>query len=172
MKATRRFVLPGVIEVTVGALGSVTGVTAARGMDAPPVPAVLIATTETYDMVPFVNPLMVQVVRAVEQLDTTDPLTAALYAVAVYPVTVEPPLSDGASHETTAEALPPVAMAERGSDGGDAGVAVTAFETEPSPTSLTPRMSTEYEVPFVRPKIVKGLFKLPASTHAPEFNWY
>ena len=123
-------------------------------------------------MVPFVNPLMVQVVRAVEQLDTTDPLTAALNAVAVYPVTVTPPLSDGASHEITAETLPPVAMTERGSEGGVAGVAVTAFEAEPSPTSLTARRLTEYEVPFVRPKIVKGLFKLPASTHAPEFNRY
>jgi len=48
-----------------------------------------------------------------------------------------------------------------GASGAPSGVAETAFDAVPLPSELTARNFTEYEVPFVKPVIVNGLFVAP-----------
>ena len=60
--------LPGVPTTIVGAPGTVVGVTAADAVDADPVPAELVAVTANVYDVPFVSPLIVQLVVDVVQV--------------------------------------------------------------------------------------------------------
>ena len=80
--------LPGVPTTSVGDPGIVGGVTAADAVDADPVPAELLAVTVNVYGVPFVSPLIVQLVAGVAgDTDVTEHV-AALLAVAVYRVIV------------------------------------------------------------------------------------
>jgi hypothetical protein len=88
---------PGVAVTAVGAPGTVLGVTAALGKEASELPAALAAVSVNVYAVPLVRPVTVAVVAPVV-------LTVAPSgeAVTVYPVTGDPPLLDGAIHETRA----------------------------------------------------------------------
>src|ERR1035437_3034199 len=94
---TTAWAFPGVAVTAIGAPGTVLGVTAALALDAGEVPAALAAVTVNVYAVPLVRPVTVAVVAPVV-------LTVAPSgeAVTVYPVTGDPPLLDGAIHETRA----------------------------------------------------------------------
>jgi hypothetical protein len=88
---------PGAAATAVGAPGTVLGVTAALGKEASELPAALAAVSVNVYAVPLVRPVTVAVVAPVV-------LTVAPSgeAVTVYPVIRDPPLLDGAIHETRA----------------------------------------------------------------------
>ena len=128
---------PGWLAVTpVGAPGTVAGVdgvTELEGADGPLVPTAFVAVTVKVYEVPFVRPLTVQPVPAVEQVKPPGD------EVAVYPVMGLPP-SLPADQLTFAVVSPAVALTEVGAPGAVAGVpGMTAFEGpdgSPVPTAF------------------------------------
>jgi len=97
VQLTSASALPAVAITAVGAPGTVLGVTAALSNDAGEVPTTLVAVTVNVYAVPLTRPETVAVVAPVV-------LTVAPSgeAVTVYPVTGEPPLLEGATHEMRA----------------------------------------------------------------------
>jgi hypothetical protein len=88
---------PGAAFTAVGAPGTVLGVTAALGKEASELPAALAAVSVNVYAVPLVRPVTVAVVPMIVLA-----LAPPGEAVTVYPVTGDPPLLDGATHETRA----------------------------------------------------------------------
>jgi hypothetical protein len=88
---------PGAAVTAVGAPGTVFGVTAALGKEASELPAALAAVTVNVYAVPLVRPVTVAVVPMIVLA-----LAPPGDAVTVYPVTGDPPLLEGATHETRA----------------------------------------------------------------------
>ena len=113
--------------------------------EAADVPIMLVAVTvKVYD-VPLVRPLIVQLVDAVVQVNPPGVL------VAVYEVTTEPPLLDGATQVTVALVEAAVAVAEVGAPGTVGNVAVTELEAGlDCPVALVTTAVKVYVVPGVR----------------------
>ena len=110
---------PAVALTAVGESGVVSGVTAADAALAGESPTPFVATTVNVYAVPFARPVH----AAVSPVTTHDP--PAGDAVTAYDVIAAPPSSDGAVHETEAEALPGTAVTAVGADGATAcGVTV------------------------------------------------
>jgi hypothetical protein len=133
----------GVLPMNPGALG----VTALLAEDASEVPAALVAVAVNVYAVPLVSPVTVAVVG---------PAVLALAppgdAVTVYPVTGEPPLLAGAVHDTTAEALPAIAVTAIGDPGTVRGVTATlGDEAGEVPAALVAVAVNVYAVPLVSP---------------------
>src|SRR5664280_1735427 len=97
--------LPATAVTAVGALGFAVGVTAVLADEASEVPAALVAVTVNVYGLSLVRPATVAV-RAPPVVAVAPPGVA----VTVYPVIGEPPLLAGAVHDTTAWALPAVAV--------------------------------------------------------------
>jgi hypothetical protein len=107
-------------------------VTASEAVEASEEPTAFVARTVNVYAVPLVSPETVQVVAlVVEQVkEPGDEVT-------VYPVIAEPPVSVGAVHETTTEALPRVPLTAVGEPGTVAGVTeAEAVEELEVPTSF------------------------------------
>ena len=94
---TTAWAFPGVAATAVGTPGAVLGVVALLASDSGEVPIALVAVTVNVYAAPLTRPETVAVVAPVV-------LTVAPpgEAVTVYPVTGEPPLLEGATHETRA----------------------------------------------------------------------
>jgi hypothetical protein len=111
--------------------------------------ALVAVTLNVYD-VPFVSPGTTTVLA---------PVVVALappgVAVTVYPVTAEPPLDDGALHDTDACVSPAVATTFVGAPGTTAaavGVTVLdAAEAGPVPMAFVAVTLNVYDVPFTKP---------------------
>jgi hypothetical protein len=116
---TTAAVFPAVAVTPVGTPGATdaNGVTAAEAADAADAPATLVAVTVNVYAVPLVRPVTVAEVAPVVVI--VRPPGAA---VTVYPVTTEPPSPVGAVHDTTAAALPAVAVTPAGAPGTVLGV--------------------------------------------------
>ena len=119
---------PNTPDTPVGTPGTVAGTTAADAEEAEPAPALFVAeTVKVYD-VPFVRPVIVQLVVDVVQVNEPGD------DVTVYAVTALPPLDDGADHDTTADESPNAPDTEVGTPGTVAGTTVDdAEEAEPVP---------------------------------------
>jgi len=99
--------------------------------------------------VPFVSPVSVAVVAPVVEICSPPD------EVTVYLVIVEPPLSVGAVHDTTAWRSPAVALTAVGAPGTVIGVTGSeAVEVTESPAALVAVTVKVYAVPFVRPVTV------------------
>ena len=72
-------------------------------------------------------------------------------------VIAEPPLEDGAVNATDNCALPGVMPVMVGAPGVVRGVAAVLAVAVPSPTELTARIWTLYNVPLLRPVMTMGL---------------
>jgi hypothetical protein len=131
--------LPGTNETGVGALGTVA-VTIASLVAGVELPTALIATTSTTYDVPLTKPLIVHVVGGMFTLTAVEQLTLvpfASVAVVRYPVTVVPPLSNGAVQETSSWPMPEFTTTCLGMPGVVAGVPETSGpENDPVPTAL------------------------------------
>jgi hypothetical protein len=103
-------------------------------LDAGPAPAAFDAVTVTVYEMPFVRPVIVHDVPALLQLSELPP--PAGVAVAVYPVTAEPPFEAGAVHDTVAWPAPGVAVTPVGAPGTVRGVAEAGPEAGPVPTAF------------------------------------
>jgi len=117
-----------------GALGGPTGVTALDAAEAAEVPIAFVAVT--------VNVYDVLLVSPVTVADVVDPDTVAVRPpgddVTVYPVIGDPPVAEGAVHDTVAWPFPAVAFTAVGAPGGAAGVtALDAAEAGPGPPAVT-----------------------------------
>ena len=128
--------LPAVPVRSVGAPGTVAGSAGVTvtGADAKPSPSAFEATTVTVYSVPLVSPVRTQLV-APKVLHDAPPGEA----VAVYPVTVDPPSSAGADHDTLAMPLPGVADAPVGAPGTvtvACGVTLSVTDAGPSPSAF------------------------------------
>ena len=66
-------------------------------------------------------------------------------------MTVLPPSSTGADHDTNTSPFPPAAPGAVGSDGTDDGVADTATDGSLSPVVLVATTVNEYSVPLASP---------------------
>ena len=110
----------------VGAPGTVEGTTAAEADEAEPVPLTFVAVTVNVYEVPFVNPVTVHEVVAVEHVNEPGE------DVTVYPVIAAPPVDTGAVQDTTDWVLAaPVALTAVGAPGTVEGT--TAADTEATP---------------------------------------
>ena len=87
--------------------------------------------------------------------------------VTVYPVTGDPPSTDGAAHDTATSPLPAVAITAVGAPGTVTGgaVAVAVFDTAngPKPTLLIPATRNRYSTPFVNPVTVADVAATPGA---------
>jgi hypothetical protein len=104
----------------------VEGTTAAEADEAEPVPLTFVAVTVNVYEVPFVNPVTVHEVVAVEHVNEPGE------DVTVYPVIAAPPVDTGAVQDTTDWVLAaPVALTAVGAPGTVEGT--TAADTEATP---------------------------------------
>ena len=71
-------------------------------------------------------------------------------------VIVEPPFETGGTNVTISSSLPGVMELIVGAPGVVTGVPDTDVDEDPAPIEFTARRITEYNVPFVKPVIVKG----------------
>jgi hypothetical protein len=101
--------------------------------------------------VPLVRPVTVAVVAMIVLA-----LAPPGEAVTVYPVTGDPPLLEGATHETRAWVLPAVAVTAVGAPGTVNGVtAALADDAREVPATLVAVTVNVYAVPLTRPVTVR-----------------
>jgi len=129
----------------------VVGLIEADGADAGPVPTALVAFTVNVYAVPLVNPVTVAV---------SAPVVVAVFDpgldVTVYPLIAEPPLDDGATHDTVTAVLAATPVTEVGAP-GTTGSGVTAADGADAAPVLTAFLAVTvnvYGVPFVSPVTV------------------
>lgn len=120
--------LPAVpVPFTMRRADGTTGVTAAEGAEAGPVPALLVAETVKVYVVPLVSPVTVCDVLGDEKVCGVW-ATLAIYGVTVYEVMDAPP-SPGADHDTVASPLPATALTPFGAAGAVGGAPGTVVAT-------------------------------------------
>ena len=73
----------------------------------------------------------------------------------------EPPLLDGAVHDTVARAAPETPETDVGASGRPMGVVGSVVAAGPVPMRLVAVTLTTYEVPFLRPVMVQPLSTAP-----------
>jgi len=119
---------PNTPDTPVGTPGTVAGTTAPEAVDAEPVPALFVTVTENVYEMPFVKLGTVQlVVEVVHENEPGEDVT-------VYPVIAEPPVLDGADHETVTEESPNTPDTPVGAPGTVAGTTdADAEDAEPVP---------------------------------------
>ena len=143
----------GVDEVWLDAGKVVTGATGdtgADGADVGPGPTALTAATVNEYVAPFTKPVTVSDVAA--ELNDTG---ARPEGVTTYPVTGEPPVTDGAVHDTVTCPSPATTPTPDGGPGGPAGITETdGADAGPVPTAFTAATMNVYAVPFVNPVTV------------------
>jgi hypothetical protein len=156
---------PTVVINDVGAPGTVAALTAIDAVEVSEMPIAFVAVATYLYSVPFVSPVIVQLVvgaLTVHVLFGDSGLPDASSAVTVYEVIAEPPLFCGAVNETTADAFAVVAVTPVGGPGILAGVtADDAVESVEVPDVFVAVVLNLYAVPFVRPEIthvVAGAF--------------
>ncbi len=120
LKLTIACPLPASAITSVGASGTVLGVTLFDAAEVLPLPAAFVAKTSNVYAVPFVNPL------TVIGLSVPDAVIPPGLDVTVYPVIVAPPLLSGTLKITSACSFPIVAETSVGAPGMVLGV--TLFE--------------------------------------------
>ena len=154
--------LTGTAAVIDGAPGTVRGTTAADAAEYAPVPAAFTAATLKKYPVPFARPDAAHDTATDETLAahpaaSTNGPPAPADRCTLYPVTGDPPDTDGADHDTTADPSPGTPATPDGTPGTVRGVTPTAADAAPSPAAFTARTRTSYPVPFTRPVIASGL---------------
>jgi hypothetical protein len=151
--------LPGATVTPVGEYGRSSGVTAADGADAAPLPALFDATTVNVYAVPFVRPVTLQVSApvVVHVLPPGEEVT-------VYPVIGVPPFEAGASHETITFVSPELPVTPVGAPGTTSGITALDTATGESPAVFVAFTEKVYDVPFVRPEHAAVT---PVTTHDP-----
>ena len=101
---------------------------------------------------PFVSPRAVNDVADVSMVSTVQ-FTPSVLCSTLYPYTVNPPLSNGATHDKSAFESPGVTETFIGIDGFVYGWKPTDAQS-PFPTAVTAFKRTKYVVPFVNPLIL------------------
>lgn len=144
---------PATTDGTVGADGTVTGVTAVDGADAGPVPMALVAVTVNVYGVPLVRPCTKQV-KAVVVVQVSPPGSA----VTVYLVMAASPAEAGGAHATVTSPSPASPDSPVGAEGtvavADRGVAIPVVARSLLPMALTATTAKECATPLVRPDTV------------------
>jgi len=154
-KATESVSSAAVMDVIVGACGT-EPVRTDCCVDDAPFPCAFSARRATVYVVPRERPEIVTLEPVTVADDQFDPPSV----VTSYLDTALPPFAP-AVKSTSMLVSPGVTELIVGASGVPNGVAETADEAVPLPSELTARSRTEYEVPFVRPVIVSGLFVAP-----------
>ena len=136
----------------VGGVGKPAGTDAGEIADATPVPMLFIAFAVNVYGVPFVSPVILQLVAGAIAVQV-----APLLAVTKYEVIGSPPSSEGGDHETTVDVSPARTESAVGAPGTDAGVALAELvENADSPIAFIAATVNVYEPPFVSPLITAG----------------
>ena len=129
--------LPAAVVTFVGAFGTVDGVKEDDDVEAADVPMPFMATTLNVYEVPFITPFTAQLLVGAVVVQLPAAIFPAVYAVATYPVIVDPRESRGSSQVAVADALPATAVTFRGWDGSAFIAAVVdAVDAKEVPAAL------------------------------------